>query len=182
MSFIKNLLKPKPQQEYGPRAEDYAHSIVAGQGPSSAGEEQARQDLGINIHTLVDEKIYKMIEALTVVGSQFTIRDPVTGEDKLFTVNYPRQWAMVLQVIVSKVNACHFLTKEEAITNKIKLRNEVDKMKLTMTNTDIDMFGSLINIVIIMIGEPSISDSIDGQKMLSLKVQSREYKVGLSTK
>lgn len=177
---LLNLLKPKQPEQYGPRPEDYAHAIVASQGPSPAAEEQARQDMGINIHTIEDDRILKMIDALCVVGSKIIITNPVTGKEEVHEVSYPRPWAMALRVAVSKVNACRFLSQTDAVTTKLKLRNEIEKIKLKMTQSDLELFGPFINIVIAVYAEPAIDDSVNGQKMLGLKVQSREYKVGFS--
>lgn len=178
-SLLNKLFKPK-SQDIGPRSEDYAHSIVASQGPSPASEEQARQDMGINIHTIEDERILKMLDGLCVVIGKTTILDG-DGNLKEVDISYPRPWAMALRVAVSKVNACRFLTKDEAVTTKLKLRNEIEKIKLKMSASDLELFGPFINIVVAVYAEPAIDDSVDGQKMLGLKVQSREYKVGLST-
>lgn len=181
MSLLKKLFKPK-EQNIGPMAEDYAHSIVASQGPSPASEEQARQDMGINIHTIEDDRLTKMLDSLCVVNSEVNVLNPATNQMEINVISYPRPWAMALRVAISKVNACRFLSKEDAVTTKLKLRNEVEKIKLTMSRSDLELFGPFINLVIAVYAEPAIDDSIDGQKMLGLKVQSREYKVGLSTK
>jgi hypothetical protein len=183
VSLFRKLLKSKPQ-DYGPTASDYAHSILASQGPSPAAEESARQDMGINIHTIEDERILKMLDALSVVGGsipnpKYDPSNTTSNEPEFVEISYPRPWAMALRVAVSKVNACRFLTKEEAVTTKLKLRNEVEKIKLTMSHSDLELFGAFINIVVAVYAEPAIDDSIDGQKMLGLKVQSREWKVKL---
>ncbi len=180
MSFLVKRLFKTRDQEQGPRAEDYAHSIVASQGPSPASEEQARQDLGINIHTIEDDNILKMLMSLCVVSSKVRLLNSETNEIEEHEISYTRPWAMSLVVAVSKVNACRFLSKEDAITTKLKLRNEIKAIKLTMSNNDKAMFGAFINTVLAVYAEPAIDDSIDGQKMLSLKVQSREYKVNLN--
>lgn len=159
------MFKPH-EQNMGPSPEDYAHAIVAGQGPMSASEEQARQDLGINIDTIEDEDVIKLIDSLCVVQ--------VNG------IRYMRPWAMSLRVMVSKVNACRFLSESEAVTVKLKLRNELKAIKLTMNKSDLAQFGAFVNTVLASYVEPAIDDSVNGQKMLSLKVQSREFKVTTS--
>ncbi len=174
------LLKHKPkEQDMGPTLEGYAHTIINSQGPSPASEEQARQDLQINIHTIEDEQVLKTLAALQVVKDTYVLRNHKTGLDETHEISYPRPWALALRVAVSKVLACRFLTKENAVTNKLKLRNEIEKIKLTMNRSDLELFGPYINMVLLY-AESGIDDSVDGQKMLSLKVQHREYKVGLS--
>ena len=179
MDILGKFRKAKPV-ESGPRAEDYAYAIASSQGPSPASEEAARQDMGINIHTIEDDRVLKMLDALCVVGSKFQWLNPETGLYEERDISYPRSWAMALRVAVSKVNACRFLTPYEAVTTKLKLRNEVKAIKMTMSRSDLALFGSFINVVLAVYAEPAIDDSVNGQKMLGLKVQSREYQVRLN--
>ena len=181
MAWLLRKLRPK-SEDYGPRAEDYAASIIASQGPSPASEELARQDMGINIHTIEDEKLVGLLDNLCVVSSKVDFVNPETGKVETQEIRYVRPWAVALKAVISKVNACRFLSYEEAVTTKLKLRNEVEKIKLTMTESDLEMFGPFINILVAIYAEPAIDDSIHGQKMLALKAQSHEFKVGLSNK
>lgn len=173
------MLKPKEQYDIGPTLEGYAHTIIASQGPSPASEEQARQDLQINIHTIEDEQILRTLDALCVVKDEYKTIDTLTNIETTHIISYPRPWALALRVAVSKVLACRFLSKENATTDKLKLRNEIEKIKLSMNSRDLEIFSAYINMVLLY-AETGIDDSVDGQKMMSLKVQHRELKVGLS--
>lgn len=177
----------KQESQYNPAAESYAQALLNSASAPSANEEQSMRELEINIHTIKDESLVRKLEQLSITPEKKYVIPAYdeNGKRKAMddTITIPAQpvpWALAASVAVSKVFASRFITNYDAVTYKNRIRNEFLKIKRNMSREDRYLFGSFLN-EIELYALTAIDDSVNGQKMLSLKTSGRHLRVGVST-
>lgn len=174
-------------------AEGITHSYAASAGQSTASENEMRKSLDIDIHTIEDEGIIRVldnlcqgipyttnvydkdgkIQAVTKIENGVETYIPLV---QTHTRYFP--WAPALRIAASKVFSARFIDKYDVETYKLKQRNEFAKIKRNMTSEERVAFGPLLNEVLLYC-ETALGDAEGGRKMLALKVQRKSLEVGL---
>jgi hypothetical protein len=176
-----------------PLLEAYTDRYIGSVSSPSAAEAEQRHDLEINIHTIEDEGILKELENLAYdvarVPEVVAVPDVDPSTGKVLGVQYKtaykdqryirRPWALAVRNAVSKVLPTRFVKPYDAVTYKIKVRNEFKKIWRSMPIGERETFGNYLDTLLIY-AETGIDDSVDGQKMYALKVRQNKLEVGLN--
>jgi hypothetical protein len=189
MVNVINALKEKfggkqMNQRYDPDSAAFAQQLMASQDPPDAASQASRDALEINIHTIEDDGLRRQLEALSIIPAQepkivrmYNDQGAVTAEIPVAgTPARPVSWAMALRVVISSVTPTRFITPRQAIMYKNQLRNDCLKIKRDMSREERKLFTHYIN-QIERYGCEAIDDSVNGNKMLSLKTVGKQIGV-----
>jgi hypothetical protein len=175
----------KHGEPYNPVVEGYTQALLNSMGQTPASQDAAMKDLEINIHTIEDEELSRELSLLSITPEKqitIPIYDGLGNKVKDETITYPARpvpWALAARAATSKVMATRFITKQNSIIYKNRLRNEFLKIKRDMTHEDRHLFVPFLN-QIELYCLTAMDDAVDGQKMLALKTSGKHLKVGIS--
>jgi hypothetical protein len=182
---LSNPFKKK-ETDFDPITAGYTQGLLNSMNPMPANEEAAMRDLEINIHTIKDDGITRRLDYLSVTPAySYTVPVPdgvgnfVDKEIKVPAT--PVGWALATRFAISAVGATRFLKEKDAKAYKNRQRAEFLKIKRGMRRYDREVFGPAIN-QLEQISLENIDDSVNGQKMLSLKTSGKNLHVGVENK
>lgn len=172
------------KNRYDPDAAAYAQQLMASQDPPDSVSQASRDALEINIHTIEDDGLRRQLEALSIIPAQedqivrmYDDKGNVTAEIPIAGAPArPVSWAMALRVMISSVTPTRFITERQAVMYKNQLRNDCLKIKRDMSREERKMFTHYIN-QFERYGCEAIDDSVNGNKMLSLKTVGKQIGV-----